>query len=53
MDKGNLNCKGRKKITIQNIGKMLINKLHFVLLFSTIARIAVWIKFLRVREGSI
>lgn len=31
----------------------LIIKLHFVLLFSTIARIAVWIKFLRVREGSI
>ena len=31
----------------------LIIKLHFVLLFSSIARIAVWIKFLRVREGSI
>ena len=31
----------------------LIIKLHFVLLFSSIARIAVWIKFLRIREGSI
>ncbi len=31
----------------------LIIKLHFVLLFSSIARIAVWIKFLRFREGSI
>ena len=31
----------------------LIIKLHFVLLFSSIASIAVWIKFLRVREGSI
>ena len=31
----------------------LIIKLHFVLLFSSIARIGVWIKFLRIREGSI
>ena len=31
----------------------LIIKLHFVLLFSSFARIAVWIKFLRIREGSI
>ena len=31
----------------------LIIKLHFVLLFSSIARIAVWIKFLRIREESI
>ena len=31
----------------------LIIKLHFVLLFSSIARIAVWIKFLRIRERSI
>ena len=31
----------------------LIIKLHFVLLFSSIARIAVWIKFLRIRGGAI
>ena len=31
----------------------LIIKLHFVFLFSSISRIAVWIKFLRIREGSI
>ena len=31
----------------------LIIKLHFVLLFSSISRIAVWIRFLRIREGSI
>ena len=30
-----------------------IIKLHFVLLFSFIARIFVWIKFLRARDGSI
>ena len=31
----------------------LIIKLHYVLVFSSIARIAVWVKFLRFREGSI
>ena len=36
-----------------DIFENLIIKLHFVLLFSSIARIAVWIKFLRVRKGSI
>ena len=31
----------------------LITKLHFVLLFSSIMRILVWIKFLKIREGTI
>ena len=39
--------------TSLGIFENLIIKLHFVLLFSSIARIAVWIKFLRIREGSI
>ena len=31
----------------------LLIKLHFVLLFSSIIRIGVWMKFLRIRQGSI
>ena len=49
---GGLISKTNFLISLEIFEKLLI-KLHFVLLFSSISRIVVWIKYLRIREGSI